>query len=649
MLRGKAMLELLVELLRRNATAMVAATAFVLVVVGAGPTLASGRPGADLLLSSLGRPPGQLAPGSTFSERFSENNVGNKPASVSTTVFYLSPAAKLGRGATRLAGAARIGTLKAHKKKNGRAILTVPNAIAAGSYLLIGCADDRHKVRERNERNNCSAASGRVTVIAGVAGGGLQTGPGSGSGSVGGPAGCVPLPKPELSSPDTRCFDGDTAHGIFVSGIGDDANPGTMAAPKRTLAAGISAAAATGKDVYVTQGVYPETLTVAKGVNVYGGYDASWQRSPSHMTKITGGTIGGDTQAVLALGVTTPTTLQLLTLLPDVPSATGGSSYGLRGIGSTALVLDHVTVLAASGAAGYAGVNGTAGEPGGDGEDTCTGGHLGRGGPSPAGHTGGAGGAGGYEGAGEEGAPGLSTSPDPWGRMGGPGGPAGAGGSSHTAGAPGYAGDSGAFLGNGSGGGLGNSLPGFGVWRSEAGHSGGTGSAGHGGGGGGGGGTDSSIIETNIGGCGGGGGGGGSGGGGGLAGGGGGGSFGVFLEQSAGAIVRDSTVTASNGGAGGGAGGGAIGGKGGLGGTGGAAVEGSASAGGKGGPGGGGSRGGDGGGGAGGPSVACFGLSSAATPGTTVGHGTGGAGGPGGIGTGGGGPKGASGAASDYL
>ena len=97
----------------------------------------------------------------------------------------------------------------------------------------------------------------------------------------------------------------------------------------------------------MTQGVFPETLSVAKGVNVYGGYDALWQRSPSHVTKITGGSAGGNAEGVVANSVNATTTLQLLTLAPGAPSALGGSSYGLRGLGSTGLVLDHVTVIAA--------------------------------------------------------------------------------------------------------------------------------------------------------------------------------------------------------------------------------------------------------------------------------------------------------------
>ena len=96
-----------------------------------------------------------------------------------------------------------------------------------------------------------------------------------------------------------------------------------MALPKRTLSAGVTTAAAQGKDVYVTEGVFPETLNVTNGVSVYGGYNATWQRSPANTTKITGAASPGDSFAAVASNVTAPTTLQLLTLLPSAPEQPG--------------------------------------------------------------------------------------------------------------------------------------------------------------------------------------------------------------------------------------------------------------------------------------------------------------------------------------
>ncbi|MGN6275521.1 MAG: CARDB domain-containing protein, partial [Solirubrobacterales bacterium] len=233
----------LVGLLRRRAPSLAA----VVVLVGVAATaLGAADRGPDLLLGSVSAPSAQLAPGSTFGERITEKNIGNKRARASSTGFYLSPAAKLVRGAIHLTEAVRIRSLDPGKVTKRTVNLVIPSAIAPGSYFLIGCADARHQVKERDERNNCRVAAGRVTVKAGGAGGTTTvTTPGTPT--------CVPTNDPALASPDPSCFDGNAADGVFVSGIGDDSNPGTMASPKRTLAAGVSTAAAQGKDVYVTK------------------------------------------------------------------------------------------------------------------------------------------------------------------------------------------------------------------------------------------------------------------------------------------------------------------------------------------------------------------------------------------------------------
>jgi hypothetical protein len=309
-----------------------------------------------------------------------------------------------------------------------------------------------------------------------------------------GRAPCTAVGPLTLSSTNPNCFDGDAAHGIFVSGLGDDANPGTMAFPKRTIAAGLIAAGQQNKnDVYVTKGVFPETLDVVNGVNLYGGYDAAWQRSPANVTKITGPPgVPGDVAAAVANGVTKPTELQLLTLAPSAPTSLGASSYGLQGKDSGRLVLDHVTVTAAPGATGAPGLNGSPGAPGGDGSSPPTEG-SGRGGQSAVGHLGGAGGVGGFGGhAGYDGSPGQATTPDAWGHMGGPGGSGGAGDSAYRGG-NGYDGDTGLFEGDGFGDRTGSVCDA--VWCSGSGEPGFSGSAGHGGGGGGGGGSKSCHID----------------------------------------------------------------------------------------------------------------------------------------------------------
>jgi len=69
------------------------------------------------------------------------------------------------------------------------------------------------------------------------------------------------------------------ANGVFVSPDGEDANPGTMAEPMRTLTAAIAAAEPAGKAVFVAEGAYPESIETS--VSLFGGYDAQdWTRDP---------------------------------------------------------------------------------------------------------------------------------------------------------------------------------------------------------------------------------------------------------------------------------------------------------------------------------------------------------------------------------
>ncbi|HPQ68680.1 MAG TPA: hypothetical protein PKW95_06095 [bacterium] len=64
--------------------------------------------------------------------------------------------------------------------------------------------------------------------------------------------------------------------GVFVAVTGDDANPGTMARPLRTIAAGLLRATVENKVVFVGSGEYGEAVTLT--VSLYGGYCADWTR-----------------------------------------------------------------------------------------------------------------------------------------------------------------------------------------------------------------------------------------------------------------------------------------------------------------------------------------------------------------------------------
>ena len=88
-----------------------------------------------------------------------------------------------------------------------------------------------------------------------------------------------PVDPPDPLGRDEDCdgMDGERDNGIFVAKDGDDGADGAYGRPKRTVQAGVDAAAAAGLPyVYVATGVYAEAVRLRAGVRVYGGYDSDF-------------------------------------------------------------------------------------------------------------------------------------------------------------------------------------------------------------------------------------------------------------------------------------------------------------------------------------------------------------------------------------
>jgi hypothetical protein len=473
---------------------------------------------------------------------------------------------------------------------------------------------------------------------------------------------------------------------IFVAPFGNDADPGTAAAPKLTVQGGLDAAAATANadHVAVATGTYAEgdgvepTATVA----VLGGFDAAsgWARPGSAGTSGSvdeaATTIEGVPQAATVNGAISVTFDSLTIKGRNTGLGAGASVYGIRALGGSTVAVVNSAVSAAAavdgtdGSDGTDGGNGTNAGNGNMGTEPCsgtnTGGTLGSGGTG-SGRNGGAGGTSPCGANGNAGGTGVVA---------GSGGGAGGGGGSKSGsivcgnGDPGGGGGGGGAGTAGSAGGAGASVLGASSSYSPGdGTSGTNGNHGHGGGGGGGGGgSDANIFGGAVcagydyGGSGGGGGGGGARGNGGTGGTGGGGSFAIYSVNSSVTLDTDSSATSGDGGdggsggVGGDAGSGGAGGQGGSVGTGGEPNEGNADTppldfdtepdggpGGAGGGGGGAGGGGGGGGGAAGPSVAIYHVGTGTvtadgtlTRGAAGVAGIGGAGGAGGVGGAGG-------------
>lgn len=442
------------------------------------------------------------------------------------------------------------------------------------------------------------------------------------------------LDLPDSAGVDANCdgIDGMAANAIFVSKGGSDFNLGTRAAPKLTVQAGINAASSTLNNVYVSEGAYDEAVVLRNGISVFGGYSANngWAHGTAYGTTIQNGVVSsGRIVTVDGAALTLTTRFGFFTVRALDNATAGGSTYGIHCTGCTALTVMNSVVIAGSGGTGASGGDGvpgstatTNGGPGtaGD-EDGSSRGQGGAGGTSSCGRTGGVGGIGGSEGSntGVQGGSGVGPTT---GGLGGSGGNPGRVGNVGNTGSPGNPGSNG---GGGSGGGILGSY-----FVANAGSGGTAGNPGNGGGGGGGGGGQGCTFCND--GSGNGGGGGGAGGCGGAAAtgaAGGGSSFGVFLENSTGAVLTANTITSGNGGIGGAGGTGGNGGGFTWGGAGNTHDPGEIGSGGNGGPGGSGGRGGHGGGGAGGVSYGVYRTNSGvATAGNTISNGNGGLGGP---------------------
>jgi hypothetical protein len=81
---------------------------------------------------------------------------------------------------------------------------------------------------------------------------------------------------------------------VYVDGAGgSDDNPGTIDAPLARIEVGIARAGvqSASASVFVAAGVYEESLVLADGVSVCGGFDATagWARNPvAHPTEVRG-------------------------------------------------------------------------------------------------------------------------------------------------------------------------------------------------------------------------------------------------------------------------------------------------------------------------------------------------------------------------
>ena len=186
---------------------------------------------------------------------------------------------------------------------------------------------------------------------------------------------CQILPGDDLpDGVDSDCdgVDGEIPNAVFVAKNGSDAASGAQGQPVLTVQRGIDRAAELGvRDVYVATGVYQESIHVATGVGVYGGYSADFavRDRVLYETVLMGVAPAGGLVAtvnVLNPGVAaTPTVVDGFTVFGHSTSLPGKSSYAvLLRNAHEGVVVSNATIIAGSGGDGLPGSSGVSGAHG---------------------------------------------------------------------------------------------------------------------------------------------------------------------------------------------------------------------------------------------------------------------------------------------
>jgi hypothetical protein len=165
----------------------------------------------------------------------------------------------------------------------------------------------------------------------------------------------------------------DAAAAVFVAPPpqGNDANPGSSAAPVATPGRALAIAAASGKtktQVWIVTGGYagPLSLTSANdGISIFGGFNSTF----STESTATPTTISGSPEGLIATGAN-PVSIDEVNFTGQAPGGPSASAYGVVGLDGSNVTLSASVITAgngANGAPGSAGTTGPGGGPGGPG------------------------------------------------------------------------------------------------------------------------------------------------------------------------------------------------------------------------------------------------------------------------------------------
>lgn len=168
--------------------------------------------------------------------------------------------------------------------------------------------------------------------------------------------GALPGREPAPPAPAPKADQITEQFGVFVAKDGAAQNPGTRKSPLASITEAIAKAKADKKSVFVCEGTYEETLEIANGVSIIGGFDCSgseWKQTNKKSVLDS-----ASSPAIHADKISTPTRIDGFDV--KVPDATtpSGSSIAVIVLDSNALTFANGTITAGAGMKGDDGVEG---------------------------------------------------------------------------------------------------------------------------------------------------------------------------------------------------------------------------------------------------------------------------------------------------
>lgn len=144
----------------------------------------------------------------------------------------------------------------------------------------------------------------------------------------------------------------DEAAAVFVSTTGSASGDGTRAKPLASIADGITLAKLAKKRVYVCEGSYPESVVLANGVSMFGGFDCtSWKWNASGRAKIA----SPQSPAMRATSINLDTRVEGFDVVAPAGTANAPSSIGFIAATSPGVRFVHGSITAGAGFAGAPG------------------------------------------------------------------------------------------------------------------------------------------------------------------------------------------------------------------------------------------------------------------------------------------------------